>query len=355
MLKPNLENVKENLRDKAQSLGFPLFGIAKAKSYQENNHFSAWLKNGYQAKMDYLSNRKEERLDLKKYFPEVNSIISVGMFYSKQNSLAKTNKEKPEIARYARGFDYHDIMKNRLHILEKHLYSQIGCKTRVCVDTSPVLDRVYAHHAGLGWFGKNTCILNRQFGSYFFIGEILTDLILPIDQIESDHCGNCTQCLDACPTEAFPEPYVLDSNKCISYLTIEHRGLIPQDQKRTIGEHLFGCDICQEVCPWNDHSKDFEIDPSYQPKWKEEEVLENILQSTPENFHKFFKGSPLKRAKWQGLLRNATLVIQNLKLGESYPSLQKALENIPKEEKDLRAEIQQTITHLEKATTPKAS
>jgi len=274
------------------------------------------------------------------------------MLYSKQNSSTKKNRGKPEIARYARGFDYHDIIKKRLSILGEYLHSQLECKTRICVDTAPVLDRVYAHHAGLGWFGKNTCILHRQFGSYFFIGEILTDLALPNDQNESDHCGNCTRCLDACPTGAFPEPYVLDSNKCISYLTIEHRGPIQENQKITIEGHLFGCDICQEVCPWNDHSKDLEIDPAYEPKWKEEEVLEKILQSTPENFHKFFKGSPLKRAKWQGLLRNAALVIQNLGLAEYYPSLKKTLKHIPKKEKDLREEIQQTITHLEKATRP---
>ena len=341
------KKLKKDLREKSLSLGFPLFGISKPNPFKELKYFTSWLDNGFNAGMQYLKNRLDERTSLKKYFPEVRSIISVGMPYFNPETTPKNySSSNPQIAHYAKGLDYHDIMKKRLNKIVNFLNQVFPCKTRICVDTSPVLDRLYAYHAGLGWFGKNTCILNQNYGSYFFLGEILTDIDFPHDSKASDHCGTCTRCLDACPTDAFPKPYVLNANKCISYWTIEYRGSLPQNQRSNIGAHLFGCDICQEVCPWNHHTKNIKVDPVYQPKWSNETILQKILETTPQNFSTIFQGMALKRAKRQGLLRNAAWVIVNLKYKKFLPSLKKIIKELPEEESDLKQEIQNAVDQL---------
>jgi epoxyqueuosine reductase len=205
----------------------------------------------------------------------------------------------------------------------------------------------------LGWFGKNTCLINREKGSYFFLGEILTDITLPPDLKETDHCGTCSRCLEACPTQAFPQPYVLDSNKCISYWTIEHRGTIPDEIKTKIQGHLFGCDVCQEVCPWNDGShknkkkqNGFHLDPSFSSIESTTQTLTRIFQTSEVEFNKNFEGRPLKRSKWQGLVRNAAIVIGNLKLKNFKNDLESVLPKNQKDHPELTEEIKWALEKL---------
>lgn len=237
------------IRDKAQSLGFELVGAAPAKPVPDLDLFRQWLAKGYGATMTYLNRQAERRGDPEKILPGVQTVICVGLNYF-------TGAPGDLIARYAHGEDYHRVIGEKLRELETFL-AEIApeAKTKSYVDTGPVLERSYAARAGLGWIGKNTMLINEGLGSYFFLGEILTTLELDAEDYgvpALDQCGTCSKCLDACPTHAFPEAGVLDANKCVSYLTIEYKKEFTPEQESMVGGHLYGCDVCQEVCPYND-------------------------------------------------------------------------------------------------------
>ena len=240
------------IRETAQDLGFSKLGIAPATTEQQStNRLNSWLTKGYHSTMYWMEKRADERGDIGKYYPEAKSVISLGLNYFTGNVSPEPDVGK--ISNYAWGDDYHDLIKSRLYQLLG------GIKTKfphingiACVDTSPIMEKDWAQKAGIGWIGKHTNLITRDYGSWIFLGELLLDAELDYDEpFNDDLCGSCTACLDACPTNAFPEPYVLDSNKCISYLTIEHRGNLPTELEDKLTGWIYGCDICQEVCPWN--------------------------------------------------------------------------------------------------------
>jgi epoxyqueuosine reductase len=327
--------------DQAKSLGFDLCGIVQAEKFPELEHTSEWLARGYAGEMKYLADPR--RADPKRAMPGIRSVLVCLLNYNTEQPLS-TDHAMPDsdggprgwISRYAWGDDYHDVLRERLEALVGSLRERFSkpFDARVYVDTGPVQERVLAKYAGLGWLGKNTLLLNQSFGSYFFLGVILTTLELeptlgPQELPPPDLCGRCRRCLDACPTEAFVEPYVMDARKCISYLTIELRGAIPKEYREPMGNHVFGCDICQDVCPWNRRAPISTL-PQFQPRViplfeqnppmanplsKEESLflprLEWLLGLSESKFRELFRGSPVKRAKWRGLLRNACIALGN--------------------------------------------
>jgi epoxyqueuosine reductase len=250
------------------------------------------------------------------------SVIVCAINYNTGHPLTSQDPARAWISRYAWGKDYHETLQEKLRELARWIETNAAVRTRTYVDTGPLTERVFAKYAGIGWFGKNTCIINQQAGSWLFIGCILTDLELTPDTPPPDRCGSCTRCLDACPTDAFVAPYVLDSRKCNSYTTIELRGAIPEEARDGIGHHLFGCDICQDVCPWNRRAPVSE-DAAFQPKhglmWPQ---LETLLEWSDDEWTRAIRGTPLKRAKVRGLLRNLMVVAGNSGLKRLIPRLQ---------------------------------
>ena len=305
----------ERLESFARDMGFDLFGIAPVSDMPEMAYYPAWLEAGYAGEMGYLHRQLPERLDLRKILPEAASVIVVGLNY---NTAVPTSRDLGDscrgwISRYAWGDDYHEIIGARLQKLDDFVRQQVGetYRSRYYTDTGPVLDRVVARHAGLGWFGKNTNLINQQMGSWFFAGEIITNVVLPVDQPPPDRCGTCRACLDACPTGAFVAPYVLDAQRCISYLTIELRSSVPVDLRPQMGAHVFGCDICQEVCPWNRRAPVTQ-DPAFAPRpGNFAPELGHLVQLDVEGFRRRFKDSPVKRARHQGLTRNTLVAMGN--------------------------------------------
>jgi epoxyqueuosine reductase len=328
----------------ARSLGFDLCGIVRAEKFLELEHTSEWLSRGYAGEMKYLSDSR--RADPRRAMPGTRSVIVCLLNYSTEQPLS-TDRAGPDkgdeprgwVSRYAWGDDYHDVLRERLDALVEFLRERFSepFEARAYVDTGPVQERVLAKYAGLGWLGKNTLLLNQSLGSFFFLGSILTTLELeptlaPQELPPPDLCGSCRRCLDACPTQAFVEPYVMDARKCISYLTIELRGAIPEEYREPIGNHVFGCDICQDVCPWNRRAP-ISILPQFQPRVFPSSEQNPTLASLPpqveslllprlewllglseSKFRELFRGSPVKRNKWRGLLRNACIALGNSRL-----------------------------------------
>jgi epoxyqueuosine reductase len=297
----------------AQRIGFELVGIAPAVTPRGFHDFQQWLSRGYAGEMGYLPRREDAYEHPRHVLDGVKSIVMLGAnYHNAQPNAAGPNEGV--VSRYAWGAaDYHEILKNKLDQLAKFLHEQYpGCKTRGVVDTAPLLERDFARLAGLGWFGKNTLLINKKLGSWLFLAALLTDVELEYDQPhETSHCGSCTRCLDACPTDAFPEPYVLDARKCISYLNIELREPIPEELREGMGEWLFGCDICQEVCPWNNKAPLSE-EPAFQPIHDLSPVdAVELLQLNDAQFRERFRHTPLWRPKRAGLLRNAAIVLGN--------------------------------------------
>jgi epoxyqueuosine reductase len=332
--------LESRLKQQAHALGFELAGIAPATPADGFARLRDWLARGYAGEMGYLQRHAEARRHPSSVLPEVRSVVMVGMNYAAAGSRLParppvrrptgglTPRRSPlgKIARYARGPDYHDVLRDRLKRLLAWLQGeQPGCRGRAVVDTAPLLERDFARRAGLGWFGKNTMLLNKRQGSYFFLGALLTDVELRPDAPHiTAHCGTCTACLDACPTGAFVGPGLLDARRCISYLTIELRGPVPAELRPGVGDWLFGCDVCQEVCPWNRHA----LGPS--PAWPPDPDLEaldpvELLGLGEEEFRHRFRGTALLRAKRSGLLRNAALVLGNTGGAEALPALRRAL------------------------------
>ncbi len=316
------------IKSEAQSLGFALAGISPVTVAPREDSFAAWLRRGLGGEMGYLQRTEALRRDPRKLVPWAVSVVSVGMNYFTPHERPKAPAAaRGWISRYAWGDDYHDVMRQRLDALLDQIRSMCDgpIEGRAFVDSGPVLERGIAGVAGIGWIGKNTQLISPQKGSWFFLGELFLDIDLEYDRPIRDRCGRCALCLDACPTGAFVGPYILDARRCISYLTIELKGAIPEDLRPLIGNHIFGCDICQEVCPYNvktEPTDDARFSPReglYAPE------LIPLLSITEDEFRRRFKGSPLLRAKLRGFLRNVAVALGNLKSAEAVPALGRAL------------------------------
>jgi epoxyqueuosine reductase len=316
------------VKAQAYGLGFDLVGVATLGPVETAAAFEEWVARGYAGEMQYLARAAAKRRDTRLPIPGATSAVVVGMSYG--------GTEPPgPVARYARGDDYHDVIAAKLRELHAWIGERLGREVRgkAYVDTGPILERDLARRAGLGWFGKNTNLINPQLGSFFFLGALLLDLELDADPpFEADRCGSCTRCLDACPTDAFAGPRQLDATRCISYLTIELKGAIPEGLRERIDDRLYGCDVCQDVCPWNARfSRDLR-EPTFAPRptirGKDARTLaREILAMDDEAFRTTFRRSPIKRAKLRGLKRNAAVVLGNVGTADDVPVLVGALED----------------------------
>jgi epoxyqueuosine reductase len=300
-----------DITTKAKELGFDLVGVAPIGPFPEAAFYPDWLERGYAGEMHYLERQKLYRIHPEAILPGARSVIVCAVNYNTGRPLTRFDRLKAWISRYAWGDDYHDTLQSKLRALAASMEEAFGCRTKTYVDTGPLLERVFAKYAGIGWFGKNTCIINQNLGSWLFLGCVLTDAELPHDIPAPDRCGSCTRCIDACPTAAIVEPYVLDSRKCISYTTIELRGPIPEAQREGIGHHLFGCDICQDVCPWNRRAPASTTAAFQAKEGLFQPELERLLDLKDAEWTTLIRGTALKRAKVKGLLRNLMVVVGN--------------------------------------------
>ena len=326
-----VSEITARIKDFALETGFDLTGIAPVQDFPELEHFPTWVAAGHAGEMKYLEARDEfgtlKRSSLRTVAPWARSVIVCAINYNTAHPYS-TQFEDPErgwISRYAWGReDYHESVMRRLEAVEEKLAEMVPeIQTRRYVDTGPLVERIYAKYAGVGWVGKNTCIINQKKGSWSFLGVILTSLELTPDMPAPDRCGTCTRCIDACPTDAFVGPYQLDSNKCIAYFTIEKRGTIPEEMREGIGRQVFGCDICQDVCPWN-RKAPATTATEFQPQADlVNPALEWLAQISPAEFSEKFRGSPLKRTKRNGIRRNAIVAMGNSGNREFLPLLSK--------------------------------
>ena len=324
-----LQELTASLKAEAHRLGFTMAGACPAVSPSGLDRLGEWLALGYGGEMEYLANRAAAYEHPRHVLEGVRSLLLLALPYQTEVPLP-CEAGQGRISRYAWGpGDYHDVIHDRLKKLGACLQSLSPTALwRGVVDSAPLLEREFALRAGLGWIGKNTLLLNRENGSYFFLAALLTDQELAYDQPHAaDHCGSCTACLDACPTAAFPQPYVLDARKCISYLTIELRGEIPPELRPGIGDWLFGCDICQEVCPWNRFATSStlaELQPSSSPPTNPVDLCE-LFALDEAAFRRRFRYTPLWRAKRRGILRNAAIVLGNQRAVSANAALQRGL------------------------------
>jgi epoxyqueuosine reductase len=315
----------ERVRAAGRALGFDLVGVAPAEPPPHADFLHEWLARGYAGEMAWLARRAAEREDPRRVLPGARSVVVVGLVYERgseapaESEAAGFVEARGKVARYAGGADYHDVLLERLERLAGEIASLApGTRTRSYVDTGPVLERPLAARAGLGWIGKNSLLISPALGSYLFLGVVLTDLALLPDAAEADHCGSCRACLDACPTEAFAAPYVLDASRCLSYSTIELRGSIPEPLRAPQQDRVFGCDVCQEVCPWNLRAgrrvapEPGELRAAFtpQPAWREPR-LDWLLALDATSFDDAAGGTALTRTRWRGLLRNALVAAGN--------------------------------------------
>jgi epoxyqueuosine reductase len=292
------------IRTEAKRLGFDYVGVSKATFLEdEAPRLENWLNNNMHGQMSYMQNYFDKRLDPRLLVPGAKSVISLLLnYFPSENQVDDT---APKISKYAYGKDYHIVIKEKLNQLLEFIKENIGeVDGRAFVDSAPVLDKAWAKKSGLGWIGKNSNLINKSSGSFYFIAELIVDLDLEYDGAVKDYCGTCTKCIDACPTDAIIAPYVVDGSKCISYFTIELKENIPDDVKGKLENRMFGCDICQDVCPWNRFSK-----PHQEPLFKANEELlgmkkEDWIELTEETFKRVFKDSAVKRTKFTGLKRN---------------------------------------------------
>ena len=332
---------RQQLRDQAAELGFEVIGFVPAKATTEFDHLQSWVENGYAGSMDYIASRLDAYRHPEGVLPGCQTLMMLALPYASHprttprkstgntsvGESAPNNRSAGTIASYASGsIDYHDWIHDRLRILVKSIQTMFpGTVTRGVVDTAPLLERYFAARANLGWIGKNTLLLNRKLGSYFFLAAVLAQADLGSDETEpteeterkgfiegnSDHCGSCTACLDACPTEAFVKPRVLDATRCISYWTIEHRGPIPLEKRQGIQDWLFGCDACQTVCPWN-RKRDVHVPEPLRPtNWSQKTDPIFWLTLSEEDFRQQFRHTPFWRTRLAGMQRNAMIVAAN--------------------------------------------
>ena len=333
------EQLARTVKSAATDAGFDLAGVASLESedFPELHTFPEWIAEGHAGEMKYLERRTEsgdlQRSSAKNAAPWARSIVVCAMNYNTANpySVDLKDSRKGWISRYAWGAcDYHDALMPRLRRVEDAIRNaaaqeQVEIQMRSYVDTGPIIERVYARHAGIGWIGKNTCIINQQLGSWLFLGVILTSLELAPDFPAADRCGSCTRCIDACPTDALIAPGKLDARRCIAYLTIEKRGEIPEELRAPMGHHIFGCDICQDVCPWN--NKIGNAPAAAAPEFQARENLfhpdlSRLAEMDLETYRSTFRGSPLKRAKFAGLKRNVAIAMGNSGNKEFIPQLE---------------------------------
>jgi epoxyqueuosine reductase len=328
---PTPHELTQRLKAQALALGFDLVGIAPAQESPELAFFEPWLEAGYAGEMHYLRRSQERRRDLQQVLAGAQSVVVCGLNYDTDYpySTAQADPDLGWIARYAWGADYHQVMQDKLVQLQAFVATLVppSVASKVYVDTGPVVERVYAKYAGLGWFGKNTCLLNTRLGSWLLLGELILPIPLEYDRPVLDHCGTRTRCLEACPTQALLEPYVLDARRCISYLTIELKGTIPEDLRPQMGSHIFGCDICQDVCPWN-RKRHFTADPDLQPRAAQVQPrLEDLAHMSREDFKRSFRGTVIERTKRRGLLRNICVAMGNSGQAAFIPLLESLLDD----------------------------
>ncbi|HWP59228.1 MAG TPA: tRNA epoxyqueuosine(34) reductase QueG [Candidatus Acidoferrales bacterium] len=316
------------IKEEAQRLGFTLVGISPVKPPPHEQSFALWLRRGFGGELGYMERSEGLRRDPKKLVPWAASVISAAMnYYKPLERPARQSEARGWISRYAWGDDYHDVVRAKLDRLLAAIRALAPCPVegRAFVDSGPVLERDLAAVTGIGWIGKNTHLISPQHGSWFFLGELFLSLELPADRPIADRCGRCDLCLKACPTGAFVGPYVLDARRCISYLTIELKGPIPRHLRPLIGNHIFGCDICQEVCPYNVKATPSAEEAFWPRAGLYAPQLIPLLELSEEEFRRRFRGSPLLRAKRRGLLRNVAVALGNLKARAAVPALARAL------------------------------
>jgi len=315
-----------SIRSKARDLGFEKVGIARVGAAPYGEFLETWLGKSYHGEMAYMARSPDRRTDPAKILPGARSIVCVVKNYQSPG----VHSEDPRvgrISRYAWGDDYHDVLLEKLHELRRHVEG-LGGSAKVCVDTNAVLEKPWAQAAGLGWQGKHSNLIAREMGSWFFLGEVLTDLELEPDAPHTEeYCGTCTACIDLCPTKAIVAPYVVDSRKCIAYLTIEHRGAIPRELRPLMGNLVFGCDICQDVCPWNKFARVSSEREFYAREGNLTPSLIGLMSMTRDEFSRRFKDSPVKRAKFAGFLRNVAVALGNSNDPAAIPALERALEH----------------------------
>ncbi len=326
------ESLTARIKAHGVQLGFDLVGISRVQEPRHGDAFADWLRRAYHGEMAYMARTANQRRHPQQLVPWARSVVSVALNYNTAFSRgAAQGKLCGWISRYAWGDDYHDVMQAKLDRLLAFVQTEAGgdVQGRTFVDAGPVLDRESGAHAGIGWFGKNTNLLSMTIGSYFVLGELFLSVELDPDRPVRDRCGQCRLCLDSCPTNAFVGPYVLDARKCISYLTIELKGPIPRELRPLMGTHIFGCDICQEVCPYNTKCRPTH-EAAFQPrKGLHAPELIPLLRLTEAEFKTRFRGSPILRAKRRGFLRNVCVALGNLRRAEAVPALAEALAGDP--------------------------
>jgi epoxyqueuosine reductase len=303
------------VKAQAAALGFDLCGICRPQAYPELAFLDTWLERGYAGEMGYMARTAGRRRDVRHVLPSTRAVIVTATNYNSPRPYSTTIADPgtARISRYAWGDDYHDVIGQRLDALVGWMRQRAAAsfEARAYVDTGPVQERVYAQHAGLGWIGKNTCLISFKRGSWLFLSVILVSLDLEADPPATDHCGSCTRCIEACPTGAIVDPYVLDARRCLSYLTIEQRGPIPEEFRAAAGTHIYGCDICQDVCPWNRAPLVAHAAP-WQPRAAlDQPAIADLWRRSDDELRTMLKGSPMKRAKLAGLRRNLAVALGN--------------------------------------------
>ncbi len=321
------DDLTPRLKAEALRLGFDFVGVAPAVAPPGYPQFLDWLESGCSAGMDYLPDRADARRHPDSVLPGVRSVVVAGFVYGAPSP--ELGERQGKVARYAQGGDYHRLLWDRLGRLGEWLeIERPGTNARAVSDTAPLLERDFARLAGLGWIGKNTMLIHKQLGSFTVLGALLTDADMTPDvPFESDHCGTCTRCLDACPTDAFAGPHRLDARRCISYWNIEHRGVMPDEPAASLDGWAFGCDVCQDVCPWNRKAPSGrEPDLAQRDAWVNPDLIA-WLDRTPEEWADALRGTALKRAKRAGLVRNAALILGARGVREAIPSLRRLLDD----------------------------
>jgi epoxyqueuosine reductase len=304
----------DEVKARATAAGFDICGIAPVGEFAEAGFLHEWIARGFHGDMHYMARTAERRADVRHVMPSATAVIMLGTVYNADRPYSTTRQDPREaaIARYAWGDDYHDVIENRMRQLVGAIAEIAGpFEHRAYVDTGPVQERVYAKHAGLGWIGKNTCLINRELGSWLFLSAIICDLALEPDRPTLDHCGRCTLCIDACPTGAITGPYQLDATRCLSYLTIENKGSIPGEFRDAIGHYAYGCDICQDVCPWNRKAAVTDAAPWQPRQGLDRPSLLDLWTRSDAELRTLLKGSPMKRAGVRRLRRNLAVSIGN--------------------------------------------
>ena len=306
----------QQVKRRATELGFDLVGVAPAAPSRYRDYLRRWLDEGQAGTMRWMGGRFDERTDPATYLPGAASVVCVAMNYHVPLGPVPPEQQDRQgrVARYALGDDYHEIIKARLHALADWMRETVpDALTRACVDTAPVMEKDLAARAGVGWVGKNTCLIHARLGSWLLLGEVITTIPLPPDEPADDHCGTCTRCIDACPTGAITAPYQLDARRCISYLTIERRADIPPALQEGIGDWLYGCDVCQDVCPHNTRAPAAAADPALRPRFPTGTLdVGEVMDWTDDDYRAKLKGSAMKRVKLPVLKRNAGIVARNL-------------------------------------------